>query len=260
MDTYVDASYGEFLDNVFGGDGSDFSHYMMPVSPWFFTNMPGFEKNWMWRGDSLWYDRWEQVKYLQPEFVQIITWNDWGESHYIGPLHMNEMDVFGPKAGNSPYNYVSGMPHDAWRQFLPYVIDTYKNNISTVTQEGITAWFRRNPVAGSPCSSGGTSGNTHTQFQVEFPPGQIAQDKVFYSAMLGSATGVTVTVSIGGKQAVGTWAKKPWDGVGIYHGNVSMAGATGAVIVTLKTPKVTYTVSGGTITTACMNKIQNWNA
>ncbi|KAG4442833.1 hypothetical protein IFR05_001714 [Cadophora sp. M221] len=260
MDTYVDASYGEFLDNVFGGDGSDFSHYMMPVSPWFYTNMPGFEKNWMWRGDSLWYDRWEQVKYLQPEFVQIITWNDWGESHYIGPLHMNEMDVFGEKAGNSPYNYVAGMPHDAWRQFLPYVIDTYKNNISTVTQEGITTWFRPNPVAGSPCSSGGTSGNTHTQFQVEFPPGEIAQDKVFYSAMLGSATGVTVTVSIGGKQTVGTWAKKPFDGVGIYHGNVSMAGATGPVIVTLKTTKGTYTVNGGTITTTCTNNIQNWNA
>ena len=89
------------------------------------------------------------------------------------------MDVFGEKAGNSPYNYVSGMLHDGWRQFLPYVIDTYKNNISTVTQEGITAWFRPNPVAGSPCSSGGTSGNTHTQFQVEFPPGEIAQGQLF---------------------------------------------------------------------------------
>jgi hypothetical protein len=33
MDTYVDASYGQFLDDVFGGDGTDFSRYMMPVSP-----------------------------------------------------------------------------------------------------------------------------------------------------------------------------------------------------------------------------------
>lgn len=23
---------------------------MMPVSPWFYTNMPGFDKNWLWRG------------------------------------------------------------------------------------------------------------------------------------------------------------------------------------------------------------------
>jgi hypothetical protein len=28
--------------------------YMMAVSPWFFTNLPGFGKNWLWRGDELW--------------------------------------------------------------------------------------------------------------------------------------------------------------------------------------------------------------
>lgn len=63
---------------------------MMPVSPWFFTNMPGFRKNWLWRGDDLWYDRWQQIVSMkrenQPEYLQIITWNDWGESHYVGPL------------------------------------------------------------------------------------------------------------------------------------------------------------------------------
>ena len=31
--------------------------YMMPVAPWFFTNLPGWNKNWIWRGDDLWYDR-----------------------------------------------------------------------------------------------------------------------------------------------------------------------------------------------------------
>lgn len=32
---------------------------MMPISPWFFTNLPGYDKNWLWRrGDMLWYDRW----------------------------------------------------------------------------------------------------------------------------------------------------------------------------------------------------------
>lgn len=60
MDTYVDASYRQFLNG---------KPYMMPVSPWFFTNLPGYNKNWMWRGDDLWYDRWQEVQYLQPEFV-----------------------------------------------------------------------------------------------------------------------------------------------------------------------------------------------
>jgi hypothetical protein len=42
--------------------------YMMPVSPWFYTNLPGFGgKNWLWRGDDLWYDRWSQIIYNQPE-------------------------------------------------------------------------------------------------------------------------------------------------------------------------------------------------
>jgi hypothetical protein len=59
---------------------------MMPISLWFFTNLPGFHKNWLWRGGSLWYDRWVQANYLQPEFINIISWNDYGESHYIGPL------------------------------------------------------------------------------------------------------------------------------------------------------------------------------
>lgn len=51
--------------------------YMMAVSPWFYANVPAWNKNWLWRGDDLWYDRWSQVLQLQPEFVQIISWNDW---------------------------------------------------------------------------------------------------------------------------------------------------------------------------------------
>ncbi|GIC85958.1 uncharacterized protein Aud_002317 [Aspergillus udagawae] len=31
--------------------------YMTPVSPWFYTNLPGYGKNWLWRGDHLWHDR-----------------------------------------------------------------------------------------------------------------------------------------------------------------------------------------------------------
>jgi hypothetical protein len=45
-DTYVDASYKDFLKQA----GN--KPYMMPVSPWFYTNMPGFNKNWLWHGNS----------------------------------------------------------------------------------------------------------------------------------------------------------------------------------------------------------------
>lgn len=74
MNTYVDASYADFLGKTMP--------YMMPVSPWFYTNLPEWHKNWLWRGDDLWYDRWEEVLFWQPNLVEIISWNDYGESHY----------------------------------------------------------------------------------------------------------------------------------------------------------------------------------
>jgi hypothetical protein len=80
------------------------------------------------------------------------------QSHYIGPLHTNEFDLF--EIGQAPYNYAAGMDHDGWRIFLPYVIETYKKNISMVTFDGLSAWYRPNPGAGTACLTGGISGNT----------------------------------------------------------------------------------------------------
>lgn len=45
--------------------------YMMPVSPWFYTNLPEYNKNWLWRGDDLWHIRWQQVLDIQPNFVEV---------------------------------------------------------------------------------------------------------------------------------------------------------------------------------------------
>ena len=45
--------------------------YMMGVSPWFYTNLPAYSKNWLWRGDNLWHDRWQQVLEVQPDIVEV---------------------------------------------------------------------------------------------------------------------------------------------------------------------------------------------
>lgn len=69
INTYSDASDFGYLSEV----GN--KPYMAPVSPWFYTNLPGYNKNWLWRGDSLWIHRWQQLiaAEFQPEFVQIIS-------------------------------------------------------------------------------------------------------------------------------------------------------------------------------------------
>jgi hypothetical protein len=87
-------------------------------------------------GDDLWRDRWEEVMVVQPDFVQIISWNDYGESHYIGPLY--EYEAF--SVGKAPFNYAHAMPHDGWCLFLPYYIDTYKNGKASIKKEGVVGW------------------------------------------------------------------------------------------------------------------------
>jgi glucan endo-1,3-alpha-glucosidase len=85
------------------------------VSPWFFThyNPQTFNKNWLYLSDTLLIDRWNEILNLQPQLVELITWNDFGESHYIGitnslserhtylinhlgPLHPERPSVYAP--------------------------------------------------------------------------------------------------------------------------------------------------------------------
>ncbi|KAF7137072.1 hypothetical protein CNMCM5793_006960 [Aspergillus hiratsukae] len=256
MDTYVDASYIQYLAG---------KPYMMPVSPWFFTNMPGYDKNWLWRGDDLWYDRWQQVHYLAPEFVEILTWNDFGESHYIGPIvdsHSSLADTLYTAftTGEAPYNYAEAFSHDGWRAFLPFVIDMYKNNETLVEQEGISAWYRLN-AAGACANDGNTTGNTASQLQLEYWPYQIPQNKIFFSALLASPAEISVT--IGGTSLAADWVHTPSNGVGLYHGSVSYSGYSGQVMFTVtRSGSTVVSLDGEEILQTCWQPTiaENWNA
>ncbi|KAK8014621.1 Mutanase [Apiospora arundinis] len=211
--------------------------YMMPVSPWFFTNLPKYNKNRLWRGDDLWYDRWQQVLDVNPEYVEIVTWNDYGESHYIGPLYPQQYPVF--EYGGAPYNYVADMPHDGWRAFLPYIIQKYKTGSASIAKEGLVSWYRTQP--GKACDTGGT-------------------DKIFFSALLNSAA--DVTVSVGGVNLSGvSWRNTPSGGSGIYHGSVAYGGSRGDVVVTVtRNGGQVAQMKGAAITNDCKGRAENWNA
>ncbi|EON97526.1 putative alpha- -glucanase protein [Phaeoacremonium minimum UCRPA7] len=80
-----------------------------PVSPWFSTHFGpevSYSKNWVFPGDLLWYRRWNEILSTGPQFLEIITWNDYGESHYIGPLSSKHWD-------DNSSKFVNDMPHDA---------------------------------------------------------------------------------------------------------------------------------------------------
>lgn len=246
MNTYVDASYLQYLDG---------KPYMMPVAPWFYTNLPGYNKNWLWRGDDLWFDRWQEVLYVQPEFVEIISWNDYGECHYIGPLHDDAFELF--TIGKAAYNYAENMPHDGWRLFLPFSINMYLNNITTITQEGLVFWYRLQPA--SACGTGQTTGNTASQLQIEFQPYDVVQDEVFYTALLTSPA--DVSVGFEGTVQTGAWTTTPDGGIGLYHGSIPFSSNLGVVTVSVsRSGAVIMGNSGPAISTECTDSLENWNA
>ncbi|EWC47642.1 hypothetical protein DRE_03262 [Drechslerella stenobrocha 248] len=160
--------------------------YLAPVSPWFFTHFDftSFKKNWIFASDDLYVTRWKQILALAPPIIQIVTWNDFGESSYIGPYNSGHSDD-----GSS--QWAAGFPHDAWRTLGKPFVAAYKAGAKspTVTDEKIIYWYRPHPK-GLTCSD-----------PLERPTGaDYAQDKIFVATMLTSPG--TIVIQSGDKGPV----------------------------------------------------------
>uniref|UniRef100_A0A093V1L1 Glucan endo-1,3-alpha-glucosidase agn1 n=1 Tax=Talaromyces marneffei PM1 TaxID=1077442 RepID=A0A093V1L1_TALMA len=231
----------EWLDAI----GSD-KTYMMGVSPWFFHSASG-GTDWVWRGDDLWDDRWIQVTCVDPQFVQVVTWNDWGESSYIGPF------VTASEVPAGSLAYVDNMSHQSFLDFLPFYIAIFKGDTFNISRDQMQYWYRLAPAAaGSAC---GVYGNDPDQGQTTVDVNSIVQDKVFFSALL--TADATVTVQIGSNAAVS------YDGVaGMNHWSQDFNGQTGAV--TFSVVRGGATVKSGigaeiTASTSLSNGCTNYN-
>ncbi|WRT67733.1 uncharacterized protein IL334_004705 [Kwoniella shivajii] len=107
--------------------------YMAAVSPLFFTHYGkegewAWNKNWIYRSDDLLLPtRFLQILSLPPDqspnFIQVISWNDFGESHYIGP-------ITGAQPGSE--SWTADMPHDGFRWMTKYFIDQWKHQAHNV--------------------------------------------------------------------------------------------------------------------------------
>ncbi|KAK4953845.1 Glucan endo-1,3-alpha-glucosidase agn1 [Elasticomyces elasticus] len=167
----------------------------------FYTDLPAYNKAWVWRGDDTWWRRWQQVLEVLPEFVEIVTWNDFGESHYVGP-------IYHPGVPNTPTAnataYVDGYSHQAWLRTLPYQIAAYKhaynptNPAPKVAKDKIVYWYRNAPatagntkVTGNNCKSDINLFGYQTCFAVS----DVLQDSIF--AIVLATKSVTATISIG---------------------------------------------------------------
>ncbi|KAF7978719.1 hypothetical protein HWV62_45005 [Athelia sp. TMB] len=151
--------------------------YIMGVSPWQFKNIDG-AGDWVELSDTLWNYRWQQaVEDVKPDIVEIITWNDYGESHYISDI--NPIVNLGSQA---PL-YVDGFDHSHWRDVAEYYIKYFKaGSAPAVTTDEVVFWYRAYPKAES-CSTGTLPRNSN------FPA-----DAVFALAMMSQPANVTLAI------------------------------------------------------------------
>jgi glucan endo-1,3-alpha-glucosidase len=165
--------------------------YLAPISPWFFTHLS--YKNYIYHCESLWYDRWQQLFSINPHMIEIITWNDWGESHYIGTIDSNSGDL---PAGSQAYVY--GFPHTAWQATLPYFISKYKTGNGQISRDIVVYWYR--PFLKGAVASNDPLGQPYVANQdtsrSSYTPSQVLQDNVYILSILTSPG--TLVVANGG--------------------------------------------------------------
>jgi len=77
------------------------------------------------RGEQNLEYRFGQVLQLQPDFIEIQTWNDAGESHYMGNSWPE------PIAGSNIGAYTDGYDHTGYKEILPAFIRAYKSGATT---------------------------------------------------------------------------------------------------------------------------------
>ncbi|WVF67574.1 hypothetical protein IAT40_002332 [Kwoniella sp. CBS 6097] len=122
--------------------------YMAAVSPAFFTyySPQTWNKNWIYRGDDwLLARRMEQIISMRNQFdlAEIISWNDYGESHYIGPIRADQPNSQG---------WTNGMPHTAWLEVIKYYAPAFKTGSYPSANDQLVLWTRPHPKAASASS------------------------------------------------------------------------------------------------------------
>lgn len=153
----------------------------------------GSGQDWYRIGEDNLPQRMGQILNLQPDFVEVITWNDAGEGHYVGDFWAEQI------AGSEIGTYADGFDHKGWLQIITPFIKAYKagaTEISQITPPGGTPvgtlWYRTLLTTAS-CSStisNYQSGVDAVNFAVILPSSGYTIKVYSNSQLIGSFPGV----------------------------------------------------------------------
>ncbi|KAB5575260.1 glycoside hydrolase [Coniochaeta sp. 2T2.1] len=161
--------------------------YMAPISTFQFKDCCGGDYYRI--GESNLPQRMTELLSLAPDFAEIITWNDAGESHYIGNIWPE-----GQPSDILAYANNDDWPHSAWQPVIKSWIAAYKagGDASSMSPPSGSAavgamWYRTIPKDAA-CGGGAKPDNW-----------QSAADAVNYAVVVASGSaGSTIRVTSGG--------------------------------------------------------------
>ncbi|KAI5475388.1 hypothetical protein MNV49_001456 [Pseudohyphozyma bogoriensis] len=145
----TDAAPSTGIDAAFQTDAlNNGKQYIAPVSPWFYVHVVA-DNNYIYKSDDhLLATRYEQLLEMDtlPDFIEILTWNDYGESHYLGPVR-DAANL--PSGTDSSESYAGAdFPHDGMLGLVAYYNQWYKTGTRpTVNETQVYMWYRLHPKA-----------------------------------------------------------------------------------------------------------------
>jgi glucan endo-1,3-alpha-glucosidase len=77
------------------------------------------------------------------DMVEIISWNDYGESHYIGPIRVDQPNSQG---------WTNGMDHQGWLRIIRTYSTAFKTGKYGGNADTITLWSRPHPKGATATS------------------------------------------------------------------------------------------------------------
>ena len=121
--------------------------YIMAVSPWQFKDLDngsGMDA-WVAPSDWLFVKRLQAIaeQEIKPDIIELLTWNDWCESHYVRDLPGNFTSATDYADLSTMKTYVAGQNHSPWRVIAKYYIKWWKNGRQPqITEDQVVFWYR----------------------------------------------------------------------------------------------------------------------
>ena len=138
--------------------------------------------------DTLFPDRFHSLTSndaIQPDIIELLTWNDFCESHYLRDLPSTDITAKDYVELGEMGAYVTGQNHSPWRIIAKYYIHWFKNGSPPpITMDQVVFWHRIHPKD-TICTAGSASGVRNSDF---------TEDAVFAWALVSAKSTISITV------------------------------------------------------------------